>query len=138
MSCIQHPKIARLVIMIPTFLRYIDHLPKKRVIKPIWWFPEMGVPPVILHFNGSFHEINRPLLGTHILGNLQDLDAVFPAWSTFPSLEIEADPFDPAMIPRESSRRHCPTKKQTNNSLKCRSGCGGGIMFMMFMSFLAV
>ena len=29
----------------------------------IWGFPKIGVPPVIIHFNGSFHEINHPAIG---------------------------------------------------------------------------
>ena len=29
----------------------------------------MGVPPVIIHFTKTFHEINHPFLGTRIYGN---------------------------------------------------------------------
>ena len=29
----------------------------------IWRFPEMGVPPVIIYWNGIFHEINHPAMG---------------------------------------------------------------------------
>ena len=31
--------------------------------------PEMGVPPVIIHFSRIFHEINQPFLDTPIDGN---------------------------------------------------------------------
>ena len=29
----------------------------------IWGFPEIGVPPVLIHFNGIVHEINHPAIG---------------------------------------------------------------------------
>ena len=29
----------------------------------IWKFPEIVVPPVIIHFNRTFHEINHPAIG---------------------------------------------------------------------------
>ena len=36
----------------------------------IWRFPEIGVPPVLIHFNGIFHEINHPAMGVpHGHGN---------------------------------------------------------------------
>ena len=28
-----------------------------------WWFPKIGIPPVIIHFSRIFHEINHPLWG---------------------------------------------------------------------------
>ena len=28
-----------------------------------WRFPEMGVPPVLIHFHRIFHEINHPTIG---------------------------------------------------------------------------
>ena len=28
----------------------------------IQWFPEIGVPPVLIHFDGIFHEINHPAM----------------------------------------------------------------------------
>ena len=28
-----------------------------------WWFPEIGVPPVIIHFSGSFPNKNHPFYG---------------------------------------------------------------------------
>ena len=36
-----------------------------KVINPhfhIWWFPEIGVPPVLIHLHGIFHETNQPFL----------------------------------------------------------------------------
>ena len=35
----------------------------------IWWFPEIGVPPVIIHFWLGFSFRNHPLWGTPIDGN---------------------------------------------------------------------
>ena len=29
----------------------------------VWGFPEIGVPPVLIHFSGIFHEINHPAMG---------------------------------------------------------------------------
>ena len=29
----------------------------------IWWFPKIGVPPVIIRLFGIFHERNRPATG---------------------------------------------------------------------------
>ena len=36
----------------------------------IWWFPKIRLPPVVMHFNGIFHEINHQFGGTPIYGNL--------------------------------------------------------------------
>ena len=38
-----------------------------------WRFPEIGVPPVIIHFWLVFSIINHPLLSTFILGNPKDI-----------------------------------------------------------------
>ena len=35
----------------------------------IWGFPSMGVPPVIIHFNGIFHYKPSSYGGTPIYGN---------------------------------------------------------------------
>ena len=36
-----------------------------------WDFSEIGVPPVIIHFNRIFHEINKPFWGSPMYGTLQ-------------------------------------------------------------------
>ena len=36
---------------------------QRLVVKYIWGFPEMVVPPVIIQFSGIFHEINQAELG---------------------------------------------------------------------------
>ena len=34
----------------------------------IWWFPKIGMPPVVIHFHAIFHEINHPAIGYPIFG----------------------------------------------------------------------
>ena len=38
------------------------------------WTKNRGVSPQIIHFNGVFHEINHPFLGTPIFGNISHFE----------------------------------------------------------------
>ena len=50
-----------------------------------WWFPKMGVPPVIIHFNGTFQYKPCILFGyTHLW------KPPFPGWCSVFSLELRA------------------------------------------------
>ena len=40
------------------------------IIITIWWFPEIGVPPVIIHFNGMFPHKPTVLGCPHDYGNV--------------------------------------------------------------------
>ena len=40
--------------------------------KPMWRFPKMGLPPVIIHFRLGFSLVNHPLLGTPHFRNPPD------------------------------------------------------------------
>ena len=45
---------------LPSGKRTQSTLWKIVIFIPNWRFPEMRVPPVIIHFHGIFHEINHP------------------------------------------------------------------------------
>ena len=47
----------------------------------VWRFPEMGIPPVIIHLNGCFHEIDRRFRGTStpMYGNPHMISSQVPA-----------------------------------------------------------
>ena len=38
-------------------------LGRAHIIKMIWRFPDMGVPPVIIHVHKIFHILNHPAIG---------------------------------------------------------------------------
>ena len=38
-------------------------------VETTWWFPEIGLPLVPIHFHGMFHEINHLFWGTPMNGN---------------------------------------------------------------------
>ena len=48
---------------------------KTVVTMVIWWFPKIGVPPVLIHFRLRFSLINHPLLGYHNLWNPPFIDS---------------------------------------------------------------
>ena len=65
-------------------------LKRAHIIKMIWRFPEMGVPPFIIHVHRNFHILNHPAIGgTTIYGNphindgdvdVPNLVFFFPLW----------------------------------------------------------
>ena len=59
----------------------------------IWSFPEIGVPPAIIHFRLGFPIVNQPFWGHRIYGNLNllEMESFFVLchaqnYTTFPNL----------------------------------------------------
>ena len=81
----------------------------------IWGFPNIGVPPVLIHFSRVFHEINHPAIGGTPMTSWTPEFLDFRGW-------IHVDLFQVCEVPQLSQQFQRPRRAPKRSTLESWPG----------------